>query len=41
MKIKLELRGKTVICLGWIHLFFLALVLFGGFIMLVAGVLSL
>jgi len=41
MKIKLEIGEKTVICLGWIHLLFFVLVLFGGFCMLVVGVLSL
>ncbi len=41
MKIKLELRGKTVICLGWTHLIFFGIVLFIGFCMLAVGILSL
>lgn len=41
MKIKLEIGGKTVICIGWMHLIFFGVILFIGFCMLVAGVLSL
>jgi hypothetical protein len=41
MKIKLEIGGKTVICLSWMHLIFFGIVLFIGFCMFVVGVLSL
>jgi len=41
MKIKLELGGKTKIEIGWMHLIFVGIVLFIGFCMIVAGVLSL
>jgi len=41
VKIKLEVGGKTVIEIGWIHIIFFGIVLFIGFCLLVAGVLSL
>jgi len=41
MKIKLEVGGKTVIEIGWIHLIFFGIVLFGGFCMFVVWGLNL
>ena len=41
MKIKLEIGGKTVIELSWIHIIFFGIVLFIGFCLFVVGVLSL
>jgi len=41
MKLKLEIDGKTVIEIGWMHLIFFGVVLFIGFCMLVVGILSL
>ena len=36
LKIKLEIGGKTVIEIGWMHLIFFGIVLFIGFCMFVA-----
>jgi len=41
VKIKLEIGGKTVISIGWIHIIFFGIVLFLGFCLLAVGVLSL
>jgi len=41
MKIKLEIGGKTVIEIGWMHLIFFGVVLFIAFCLLVFQVLSL
>ena len=41
MKIKLEIGGKTVIEIGWMHIIFFGIVLFIGFCMFVIFVLSL
>ena len=41
MKIKLEINGKTVIKIGWMHIIFFIIVLFIGFICFGAWVLSL
>ena len=35
MKIKLEIGGKTVICISWVHIIFFGIVLFIGFCMFV------
>ena len=41
MKIKLEIGGKTVIEIGWMHLIFFGIVLFIGFCMFGVWVLGL
>lgn len=41
MKIKLEIGGKTVIEISWMHIIFFGIALFIGFCMFVVGVLSL
>ena len=41
MKIKLKYDDVTLIKIGWMHLIFVGIVLFIGFCVLVAGVLSL
>ena len=41
MKIKLEIDGKTIINISWIHLIFFGIVLFIGFCLFVGWTLSL
>jgi len=41
MKIKLEIGGKTVIEIGWIHIIFFGICLFIGFCLFAGWVLSL
>jgi len=41
LKIKVEIGGKTVIEISWMHIIFFGIILFIGFCILIAGVLSL